>query len=446
MHLNKRRLTHIQIIALGYFCIILAGSLLLMLPISTANGKCASPVTALFTSVSASCVTGLVVQDTSTYWSIFGQIVIIFLIQIGGLGYMTIATFFYRLIIKRRGLLEKVIMAESINTTRMNDFSALIKHIVLGTVFIEITGAFLLSFRFIPMLGLSKGIYYSIFHSISAFCNAGFDLMGSIEPYSSLTYFYKDSLVIFTISALIVLGGLGFLVWEDVVQKRFRFKRYRLHTKIVLTSTLALLLGGTFLFFIFEKNATAIDMNFKDRFLTAVFSAVTPRTAGFNSVDTASLSESSKLLTVILMFIGGSSGSTAGGIKTTTIFILFFFALSSIRGQKDILSFNRKITNDILKKALLITIINLSLALFGVFVICTAQSISLTDALFEAFSAIGTVGMTTGITRSLNTVSKIVLILLMFCGRVGSISFASALFEKRIKTSVSYPAESVTVG
>lgn len=444
--MKRRRLTHLQIIALGYFCIIVVGTLLLMLPVSSRDGQAASPITALFTSVSASCVTGLIVQDTATYWSVLGQIIIILLIQIGGLGYMTIATFFYRLIIKKRGLREKVIMAESINTTRMNDFSSLIKHIVLGTAVIEISGAILLSVRFIPMFGLVKGIYYSIFHSISAFCNAGFDLFGSLEPYSSLTYFYDDALVTLTVSALIILGGLGFLVWDDISQKRLRIKRCRLHTKIVVCTTFALLVGGTLLFFIFEQNATAENMSLKDQLLTAFFNAVTPRTAGFNSVDTASLSEGSKLLTVLLMFIGGSSGSTAGGIKTTTVFVLIAFAVSSIRGRDDILSFNRRINSDILKKALLITVINLSLALFGTFVICTTQPVLLTDALFEAFSAIGTVGMTTGITRSLNTVSKIVLIFLMYCGRVGSISFASALFEKRIKTSVSYPAESVTVG
>lgn len=444
--MKQKGLSHIQIIALGYFCIVILGTLLLLLPIATRSGQSAPLSTAVFTSVSASCVTGLILENTVTYWSVFGQTVILALIQLGGLGYMTIATVFYRLIIRKHGLREKVIMAESINTTRMNNFSVLIKKIFWGTLIIEILGATLLSIRFIPLFGALKGIYYSIFHSISAFCNAGFDLLGSPTPFNSLVSFNNDPLVILVISALIILGGLGFLVWDDLTIKRFRFKKLNLHSKIVLAVTFVLLTVSTFLFFIFEHNKLFEDMNFSTKLLNSFFSAVTPRTAGFNSVDIASLSESSKLLTIFLMFIGGSSGSTAGGIKTTSLFVMLAFVISSIRGKEGIYAFNKSIKNEFLNKALLVTFINLSLALGGTFIICATEPISLSHALVETFSAISTVGLTAGVTTSLGTVSQIVLMLLMYCGRVGSVSFAAALFEKKHSAPVTYPAESITVG
>ncbi len=444
--MKRKRLSHIQIIALGYFFIVLVGAILLMLPIATRSGGSAPFGTALFTSVSASCVTGLVLENTVTYWSVFGQVVILTLIQLGGLGYMTIATVFYRLIIRKRGLREKVIMAESINTTRMNNFSTLIKKIFWGTVIIEGLGAMLLCIRFIPLLGVTKGIYYSIFHSVSAFCNAGFDLLGSPTPFNSLVGFNNDPLVILVISLLVILGGLGFLVWDDLTVKRLRFKKFSLHSKMVLTMTAFLLLSGTCLFYIFEHNKLFDDMSFGSKLLNSFFSSVTPRTAGFNSVDTASLSEASKLLTIFLMFIGGNSGSTAGGIKTTSLFVMSAFVFSSIRGKSSITAFNKSIKNEFLNKALLITFINLSLALSGAFIICATEPVSLSNALIETFSAISTVGLTAGITTTLGTTSQIVLMLLMYCGRVGSVSFAVALFEKKHSAPITYPAESITVG
>lgn len=444
--MKRRALSHIQIIALGYFLIALAGTLLLMLPIATNSGSSAPFGTALFTSVSASCVTGLILENTVSYWSLFGQIVILCLIQLGGLGYMTIATVFYRLIIRKHGLREKVIMAESINTTRMNNFSTLVKKIFLGSLVIELIGAALLSIRFISIFGLPKGIYYAIFHSISAFCNAGFDLLGSPTPFNSLVSFNNDPLVILVISALIIIGSLGFLVWDDLSIKRFRFKKLNLHSKIVLSVSFGLLLSGSILFFIFEHNKSFSDMSFSSKLLNSFFSAVTPRTAGFNSVDIASLSEASKLLTVILMFIGGSSGSTAGGIKTTTFFIIFAFVVSSVRGKDSISAFKKSIKSEFLKKALLVTTINLSLALTGAFIIAACEPISLSNIFIETFSAISTVGLTAGVTTTLGSVSQTVLIILMYCGRVGSVSFASALFEKKKNPPITYPAESITIG
>lgn len=444
--MKRKSLSHIQIIALGYFLITLAGTFLLMLPFATRSGVSAPFGTAIFTSVSASCVTGLILENTVTYWSVFGQIVILALIQLGGLGYMTIATVFYRLIIRKHGLREKVIMAESINTTRINNFSSLIKKIFLGSIIIEFTGAVLLSIRFISIFGWAKGIYYGVFHSISAFCNAGFDLLGSPTPFNSLTSFNNDPLVILVISALVIIGGLGFLVWDDISLKRFRFKKLNLHSKIVLTVSAVLLCLGTLLFFIFENNKLFSDMSFSSKLLNSFFSAVTPRTAGFNTVDIASLSEASKLLTVILMFIGGSSGSTAGGIKTTSLFVIFAFVASKVRGRDSISAFNKSIKDEFLHKALLVSTINMSLALTGTFIIAAVEPASLSNIFVETFSAISTVGLTAGLTSSLGVVSQIVLMILMFCGRVGSVSFAAALFEKKNPAPITYPAESITVG
>lgn len=444
--MKRKSLSHIQIIALGYFLITLAGTFLLMLPFATRSGVSAPFGTAIFTSVSASCVTGLVLENTVTYWSLFGQIVILALIQLGGLGYMTIATVFYRLIIRKHGLREKVIMAESINTTRMNNFSSLIKKIFLGSIIIEFTGAVLLSIRFVSLFGWAKGIYYGVFHSISAFCNAGFDLLGSPTPFNSLVAFNNDPLVILVISALVIIGGLGFLVWDDISLKRFRFKKLNLHSKIVLTVSAVLLCLGTLLFFIFENNKLFSDMSFSSKLLNSFFSAVTPRTAGFNTVDIASFSEASKLLTIILMFIGGSSGSTAGGIKTTSLFIIFAFVASKVRGKDSISAFNKSIKDEFLHKALLVSTINMSLALTGTFIIAALEPASLSNILIETFSAISTVGLSAGLTSSLSVVSQIVLMILMFCGRVGSVSFAAALFEKRNPAPITYPAESITVG
>lgn len=445
-HIKSKGLSHIRIIALGYFSIVILGTLLLLLPVATKSGTPAPFNTAIFTSVSASCVTGLILENTVTYWSLFGQLVILGLIQLGGLGYMTIATVFYRLIIKKHGLREKVIMAESINTTRMNNFSSLIKKIFLGTVIIELCGAVLLSFRFIKLFGVLKGIYYGIFHSVSAFCNAGFDLLGNPTPFNSLTSFNNDPFVILVISTLIILGGLGFLVWDDLTLKRFRFKKLNLHSKIVLTTSFALILIGSLLFFVLEYNNLFKDMPLGTKLLNSFFSSLTPRTAGFNTVDISALSQSSKLLTVFLMFIGGSSGSTAGGIKTTSFFLFFAFIISSVRGRSSITAFQKSIKTDLLNKALLITAINFSLALSGTFIICAVEPITLADAFIETFSAMSTVGLTASITPNLSLTSQIVLMVLMFCGRVGSVSFATALFEKKYTPPVSYPNESITVG
>ena len=445
MRKSKFKISNLQIIALGYFLMIMLGTALLTLPIATQSGESASFSDALFTSTSASCVTGLVVRDTATYWSSFGQTVIILLIQVGGLGFMTIATLFFLLLRKRLGLREREVFIDSINHDSLGGLRTFVKKIVFGTLIFEGIGAILLMIRFIPEFGVSKGIYYGIFHSISAFCNAGFDLMGVKEPYSSLVSYSDDILVNVVIVLLITVGGIGFIVWDDIFTHKLRFKRYRLQTKIVLLISAILVFIPSLLFFIFEEENLG-GLSFREKVLSVIFDAVTPRTAGFNTSDIASLTTPSKFLTIILMFIGGSPGSTAGGIKTTTFVILIFTAFNIIRHEENISVFGRALNVDLLKKAVCVFIINLSLAFLGVFVISASQNIDIIDVMIESFSAIGTVGMSSGITRDLGILSRYVLVFLMFCGRVGSMSFAIALLEKKSPPPVTYPEENIMIG
>lgn len=443
----KRKFSQTRLIAMGYISIIIIGTVLLMLPISSNGGESAGFVPALFTAVSSSCVTGLVVLDTATSWSFFGQAVIITLIQIGGLGFMTIATMFSMLVKRKMGLREREIMVESINTEHIGGITKLTKKIIVGTAIFEGIGAVLLATRFIPEFGVAKGIWYSVFHSISAFCNAGFDLMGIREPYSSLVTFSDDAVVILTISLLVVVGGIGFLVWDDISRKKLKFRRYQLHTKIVLTVTAFLLVVPCILFLIFERNFTNSGLGFGESLLNAIFDSVTARTAGMNSTDTAALAPASKILTVFLMFIGGSPGSTAGGIKTTTLAVIAISTFNGITRRQSKGIFGRRLEKDAIHKASSVVFTNMSLAIFGIIAILAIQpDFAISDVIFECVSAIGTVGMTTGITRDLATASRLIIVFLMFCGRVGSVSFALALMEKKAAPPVKNPREKITIG
>ena len=443
----KRKFSQTRLIAMGYITIIIIGTVLLMLPVSSRSGESAGFVSALFTAVSSSCVTGLVVLDTATSWSFFGQAVIICLIQIGGLGFMTIATMFSMLLKRKMGLREREIMVESINTEHIGGIKNLTKKIIAGTAIFEGAGALLLATRFIPEFGWAKGIWYSVFHSISAFCNAGFDLMGIKEPYTSLVPFADDAVVMIVISLLVIIGGIGFLVWDDISQKKLKFRRYQLHTKIVLTVTAILLVIPTVLFFVFERNFTNEGLGFGQSLLNSFFDSVTARTAGMNSTDTAALSPASKILTVFLMFIGGSPGSTAGGIKTTTLAVIAISTFNGITRRQSKGVFGRRLEKDAIHKASSVVFTNMSLAIFGIIAILAIQpDFSIGDVLFECVSAIGTVGMTTGITRDLATASRLIIAFLMFCGRVGSVSFALALMEKKAAPPVKNPREKITIG
>lgn len=443
---KQLKMSHVQIIALGFFLIIMIGTLLLMLPVSTKNGQGASFLDALFTATSASCVTGLIVQDTSLYWSGFGQAVILTMIQIGGLGFMTIATMFFLFLRKRVHLREREILSESISVNQVGGILRLAKKILLGTFVIEGIGALLLMIRFVPRYGV-RGVWISAFHSVSAFCNGGFDLMGQYTgAYSSLTGLASDWLVNVVIMALIVVGGIGFIVWDDVLTHKWKFKRYHLHSKIVLFMTTILIFGGAAIFFVVERNATGAGLSFGEQVLAALFDSVTARTAGFNTVDTASLSDAGKLVTIALMFIGGSPGSTAGGVKTTTIMVLMLYSFFYMRKDKSISIFGRSLEEDALRKASAVFFTNLMLTLGVTVIISSIQMLPMLDLMFETFSAIGTAGMSTGLTRDLNEISRVLIIFLMYCGRVGSLSFANALAGKRKTAPVKDAVEKITIG
>lgn len=433
-------------IAISFLAIIFIGTCLMMTPFATRTGETTDLVDAIFTSTSATCVTGLVTYDTYTHWSIFGQLVILTMIQIGGLGFITFGIYAMVLLRKKIGLKNRELIHDSLNLMKVGGSVKLVKHVVKGTLIIEGTGAALLSTRFIPEFGFLKGIYFSIFHSISAFCNAGFDLMGIKSEFSSLTTYREDLFVNIVIILLIVIGGLGFIVWEDIYVNKWRFKKYMLHTKVVLITTLVLVLGGTTFFYLSESGGILENMNYKGKLLSSFFSSVTPRTAGFNTLDTALLSDAGKLMTMIFMFIGGSPGSTAGGVKTTTVAVIVFFIVSYIKRDKSFVAFKRSVRNDTIKRASTVFFINLSLAVIAIIVILLNQQLNFMDVAFEAFSAIGTSGMSTGITRDLTLLSKIVIMLLMFCGRVGSLSFAMSFSDRKKVADIRYPSEDITIG
>ena len=443
---KRNKLTHLQVIALGFLLMITVGTALLMLPISSRNREVTPLLTALFTSTSASCVTGLVLVDTGSYWSLFGQLVILTMIQLGGLGIITIATLFFSFADKNMGLRKRAIMAESINTNHIAGLKGLTRQIVMGSLLFESVGAVLLAIRFIPDFGFVKGIYFGVFHSISAFCNAGFDLLGVTSPYCSFVDYSNDLPVNLTLIALITIGGLGFLVWSDIRRNGFRFNRYQLHTKLVLCVSAILTFGGALLFWLFERNGVLQGLSVKEQILDALFSSVTCRTAGMNTVEIGDLSSSSKLLMSFLMYVGGSSGSTAGGIKTTTLAVALIYMVAGLRGVRKPVVFGRTLSGEIGKKALCVILFNFLLAFTGTLIISACQELPAMDVIFETSSAMGTVGITAGITRDLLTIPRVVIIFLMYCGRVGSTSFALALFEKRAEPPVSYPMEEITVG
>lgn len=439
-------MTATRTIAVGFLGIILAGTVLLMLPIASADGKPAGLLTALFTATSATCVTGLVVVDTYSGWSVFGKVVLLGLIQIGGLGFMTIGVFVAVLMKKNIGLKERGILQESMNTLQIGGIVRLVRKITIGTLIIEGTGAVLLAIRFVPQMGWAEGICNGIFHSISAFCNAGFDLMGKTEEYSSLVSYSGDVLVNITVMALVITGGIGFLVWDDLQKKKLRVKEYLLHTKIVLVVTIALVLGGALLIYLFERENLMADMGAGEKILTSFFASVTARTAGFNTIDVGGMSASSKLVTVVLMFIGGSPGSTAGGIKTTTFAVMLIFVWANLRNSHGSNIFGRRLEEEEIRKASIVVTINLLLAVTAAVILCGIQSLPMEDVLLEVFSAIGTVGMSSGITRQLNVVSRIIIILLMYCGRIGSMTFALSFTERKKVAPVQLPAEKIIIG
>ena len=444
--IKRKGVSQTQYIALGFLMMVLFGAFLLMLPISSASGEWTDFLSALFTSTSASCVTGLVVFDTYTHWSLFGQLVLITLIQIGGLGFITFGVVFSVLFRRKIGLRDRGRMQESIGALQLSGIVVLAKKIAIGTAIVEGTGAILLAIRFIPKMGFIRGLYYGIFHSISAFCNAGFDLMGRFEAYSSFVAYQDDLLVNITLVLLILIGGLGFVVWDDMTIHGFNFKKYNLHTKLVLTGALTFTVLGTIFFYIFENHGVLEGLSPVGKFCSSLFGAVTPRTAGFNTTPTEEMSAAGQILTLILMLVGGNSGSTAGGVKVTTVMVLFLFVLASLRQSSSVEVFGRRLSTDTVKKAAVVFTINLTLGVAAAMALCAIQGFSLGDSLFETFSAVNTVGMTTGITRELNSVSRVIIILMMYIGRIGSLTFALSFMRKKDTDIVKLPVEEISVG
>ena len=437
-----------SIIALGFLAIILIVTALLMLPVSSAAGTMTDPLTALFTATSAVCVTGLVVVDTATHWSLFGKLVLITGIQIGGLGVMTVMALVSMLLGQRIGLRQRTLLQESVASLHIGGIVRLVRRAMIGTALIEGLGVVLLAFRFVPSLGWPRGLGYSLFHSISAFCNAGFDLMGTISgPYTSLESFVSDPLVNLTVIALILVGGIGFFVWDDLIQCRFRWKRMQLHTRLVLLLSALLVLVPAALFYAFERTNAMAGLDTGGRVLASLFSAVTPRTAGFDTIATAELSDASALLTLLLMLTGGNPGSTAGGAKTTTMLLVLLLATSMLRREEDVHIMGRRIDMSLMRRACAIVVIYVSLAMVSTLALCALQpELALRDVLLEVFSAVDTVGMTTGITRQLGTASRLILIALMYAGRLGSLTFAILIAHRRAPAPVQYPAGQLLIG
>ena len=437
-----------SIIALGFLAIILMVTALLMLPVSSASGTMTDPLTALFTATSAVCVTGLVVVDTATHWSLFGKLVLLTGIQIGGLGVMTVMALVSMLLGQRIGLRQRTLLQESVASLHIGGIVRLVRRAMIGTALVEGAGAALLAFRFVPKLGWARGLAYSVFHSISAFCNAGFDLMGTISgPYSSLESFVSDPLVNLTVIALILVGGIGFFVWDDLIECRFRWKRMQLHTRLVLLLTVFLTLVPAALFYAFERTNAMAELDAGGRVLASLFSAVTPRTAGFDTIATAELSDASSLLTLLLMLTGGNPGSTAGGAKTTTMLMVALLAVSMLRREEDVHILGRRIDAGLMRRACSIVVIYVSLALVSTLAICALQpELALKDVLLEVFSAVDTVGMTTGITRQLGTIPRLIVIALMYAGRLGSLTFAILIAHRRTPAPVQYPAGQLLIG
>lgn len=461
-----RILTHnmhpTQILVIGFLAVILLGSILLMLPISSSTAQYTPFEDALFTATSAVCVTGLVVVDTASHWSLFGKIVIICCIQIGGLGFMSLVSMVFVALGKRITLKNRLIMQEALNFNTTAGVVRFTKMVVKGTLIVEGIGALLLAFVFVPEYGFVKGIWYAIFHAISAFCNAGFDIIGD----SSLAPYVGNGIVNMVIMSLIIIGGLGFSVWVDVYRvikhkmeapKHYTWKqtinKLMLHTKLVGVITFALLIIGFIVIFILEyKNpGTLGGLTLKEKIYAAMFQSVSPRTAGFYTITLANLTDTSKLFTVILMFIGGSPAGTAGGIKTVTIGVLAVCAISTIKGNDQVVAFKRKISFNIITRALTIVMIAMVVVAVAVGILSLTEDFTFMEILFETVSAFATVGTTLGITPFLSLAGKILIIIVMFIGRLGPITMAVALMvrqgnKENAKGNIQYPEEKVMVG
>ena len=439
--LRKRRLTSSQIILFGFAAVILVGALLLMLPVSSSAGTMTAPLDCLFTSTSAVCVTGLVVYDTATHWSAFGQAVILLLIQIGGMGVVTVAIAITMASGKKISLMQRSTMQDAISAHQVGGIVRFTGFILRGIFLFELLGALALMTAFVPEFG-PQGVWLAVFHSVSAFCNAGFDLMGTRARFSSLTSYAEHPVVNVTVMALIIIGGVGFLTWQDIRRNGIHVSRYRMQSKVILSVSGILILLPAVYFFFCEFR----ELPLARRFWGSLFQAVTPRTAGFNTLDLTGLSETGQMLTCLLMLIGGSPGSTAGGMKTTTLAVLVSCAIATFRKRESGRFFGRRITDETVKNAVTVFLMYIALFLAGGMIISRAEDLPLLICLFESASAVGTVGLTLGITPGLGTVSRWVLISLMFFGRVGGLTLIFATLPAHKNTLSKLPLEKITVG
>lgn len=430
-----KKLSRVQIIAFGFLGVILIGSLLLMLPFSTRSGQTTSYVDALFTATSATCVTGLTPFDTYTHWTLFGQLVILFMIQLGGIGFMTVITMATLFMRHKIGLQNRMLVMESAGTITLSGIGQLVRRIIAGTAIIETTGAAILATQFVPEFGWLIGLYYSFFHAISAFCNAGFDLMGCIEPGSSMINFNGNAVVMVTLVFLILIGGIGFFVWDDILVCKAKFKNYKIHTKLVLVLTAILTVIPFVMFFIFEYDHAFKGMDFFDRILNSLFQTVTPRTAGFSGIDMTTLSEPGGMLTIVLMFIGGNPGSTAGGVKTTTIAVILLSTVAYLQEDNNVTVFKKRIEDKMVRRACAIAFIYFMMIFAASLVISWIEPLNLREVLFEVVSAVATVGLSMNVTATLSAASKVIVIVLMYAGRIGALTFIM-LLSKRNKTAI----------
>ena len=439
---KKKHLSSFQLIILGFASVILLGAIILMLPVSSAEGVITPFNQTLFTSTSAVCVTGLAVLDTGSYWSVFGQVVILLLIQIGGLGVVTVAVSVFMLSGRKISLMQRSTMQNAISAHKVGGIVRLTKFILKGTLFIEMAGALALLPVFYHDFG-RKGIWMAVFHSISAFCNAGFDILGTpANPFPSITAYAENPIVNVVIMFLIIAGGIGFLTWEDICINKTHFRKYHMQSKIILVTTaLLIVLPAVFFFF---SDFTHLSVG--KRLLASAFQAVTPRTAGFNTMDISKMTEVSKAMIIILMLVGGSPSSTAGGMKTTTFAVLILNAFATFRSQENVETFGRRIEWSVIKNASTIAMMYCMLFLCGGIKISVYEGLPLSECLYEAASAVGTVGLTLGITPKLHIVSQFILIILMYLGRVGGLTLIYAVLSKKKKGNARLPLEKLTVG
>lgn len=446
-HSKNYSLTYPKIVAIGFALIIALGTVLLSLPVSARDGTPPPLIDALFTATSATCVAGLVPFDTYTTWSTFGQAVILCLIQIGGLGFITVIGFVFQFIKHRTSIKEKMLLKESLGALEIVNVKSLVRTVLISTAGCELVGAIILATRFVPMTdSFGKGIFMAVFTSVSAYCNAGFDLMGTFEASSSLVTVNNDPVILLTIAVLIIAGGIGFTVWDDLSKQKFKLSKLTVHSKLVLITTAILLAGGTILFLIFEQSYAFADMNFGQKLMNSFFCSTT-RSAGFNSVTLDSMTNPSKMLTILLMFVGGSSGSTAGGVKTTTVAILFLCVIATMRNKEDINVFNKRIPFTFVKKAVTIVFFNLAIILASTFIISFIQpEFRLADVLFECTAAASTAGMGIGITSQLHLIPKLIVIVMMYIGRLTSFIFVMMFVTTKAKTTSQKPKGIIIIG